>query len=190
MVATETARSIVMVLLGLSILWIIYLIIKNDPASLVRAIIIALILGLSFYYLNQTKLEKISFSAVKEDLFPPKIMAYAYEKREFTAGGVKQIIYVFPEPGPKLYLEFDKGGKSMVINNTRQLNRVLDWLGLPPVSTGARELATITGKITDANFFRWDDYELGTMVIERGLCRNINTTESYPCISSITITIR
>jgi hypothetical protein len=73
------------------------------------------------------------------------------------------------------------------VTNIAPLNRVLKYIGLPPVKHGIRELASITGSTLDANLYRWDNYELGVLTVERGICRNVTTAESFPCIESITV---
>ncbi len=40
MVATETVRTVFLVLLGLAILWVIACIVRNDMATIVRALIV------------------------------------------------------------------------------------------------------------------------------------------------------
>ena len=82
MISTETAKTVVLVLFGLSILWIVVIIVRNDMQTIIRALIVAALLGLGLYYLNQTKLETLSFTAIKEELFPVQARAYTYR----TAG--------------------------------------------------------------------------------------------------------
>jgi hypothetical protein len=187
MVATETARTVILVLLGLAILWVIACVVRNDMATIVRALIVLVVLGITFYYLSQTKVQTLTFKAIKSDLFPPKPLHLSFEKRESYVAGTLQTTYSFAEPGPELVLSMDEGGKSLTISDVEPLNRVLAYVGLPPVQRGVRELSSVTGSNLDADKYRWDDYELGTLIIERGLCRNITTTATYPCIEVITI---
>ena len=67
------------------------------------------------------------------------------------------------------------------------MNKVLTMLGLPPVKAGAKELSSITGRATDVNHYRWDDYPLGTLTLERGLCQNKDSLERYHCIVFISV---
>jgi hypothetical protein len=187
MIATETARTAVLVLLGLSVFWVIILIVKNDTATIVRAIITTVILGLAFFYLNQTKLQTLSFKSIKNDLFPPKALHLSYEKHESFSGDQLRTVYAFAEPGPELVLSMEEGGKSLAITDIDPLNRVLEYMGLPPVKRGTAELSTITGSLLDSNRYRWDDYELGILIVERGIGRNVDTTSTFPCIDTITI---
>ncbi len=187
MIATESARTAVLILLGLSVLWLVVIIARNDTATIVRAIVTTVVLGVMFFYLNGTKLQTLSFKAIKNDLFPPKPLHLLYDKRESFAGNQLRTVYAFADPGPELVLTMEEGGKSLDITDIEPLNRVLAYVGLPPVKRGMQELSTLTGSTLDANKYRWDDYELGTLIIERGICRNVNTTSTFPCIDTITI---
>jgi hypothetical protein len=66
----------------------------------------------------------------------------------------------------------------------------LAYLGLPEVKTGVKELAAITGRLSDVNSYRWDDYEGGVLTIERGLCQDKDGLERYHCVVSITVQTR
>jgi len=187
MVATETVKTVVLVLFGLCILWLIVIIVKNDMQTILRALAVTAVMGLALFYLNQTKLEKLSFSTVKEDLFPPKIRNYAFEKREGFIAGSPTTTYVFDDPGPPLALSMESGGKYMAIKDIRPVNRILAFLGLPPVTEGVPELAAITHQTIDADKYRWENYERGVLLIERGICRDMTSAQSFPCISRITV---
>ncbi len=190
MVATETVRLVLLILLALAGVWVVICVIKNDMATIVRALIVLIVVGIGFIYVSQTDLEQLSFKAVKEDIFPPKPQYYRFEKRESTSGGITRTTYVFAKPEPALVLSMERGGKNMVIKNVDPLNRVLAFVGLPPVKEGVQELAAITGKAIDANIFRWDKYEMGILTIERGVGHDSATVKSYPCIISITVSNR
>ena len=82
------------------------------------------------------------------------------------------------------------GGKYMAIKDVRLLNAVLKYIGLPPVAEGVPELASLTGRTFDADKYRWDDYERGVLLIERGICRDMTTTATFTCIVRITVTGR
>jgi hypothetical protein len=190
MIATETAKTALLVLFGLAILWVIVIVVKNDMQTIVRALVVAALLGLGLYYVNQTKLEKLSFTAIKEELFPVKERAYTFTKRESTLDDRAVTTFVFSDPGPVLSLVMMKGGKYMVIKDVRLLNAVLQYIGLPTVAEGVPELAALTGRTLDADKFRWDDYERGVLLIDRGICRDMTTTETFTCIARITVTAR
>lgn len=190
MIATETAKMVVLILFGLCILWIIVIIVKNDMQTIARALLVAAVLGLALYYVNQTKLEKLSFTAIKQDLFPVKARAYAFERREGHIDGRPTTTYIFDDPGPPLSLVMMRGGKYMTIKDVRSVNSVLASLGLPPVTEGVPELASITGQSLDTDKYRWDDYEKGILLLERGICRDMTSAQSFTCIARITIRTR
>jgi hypothetical protein len=190
MIATETARTAILVLLGLSVFWVVVCVIRNDTATIVRAIIVTVLLGLVFFYLNQTKLETLSYKAVKNDLFPPKPLHLSFQKRDTVVAGTPQTIYTFADPAPELVLSMGDGGKSLSVTDVDPLNRVLEYVGLPPVDHGTPVLSTITGSNLDTDKYCWDDYALGTLVIERGICRNVATTSTFNCIQAIIVVRR
>ena len=187
MVATETAKTVILILFGLAIVWIIVIVVRNDMQTIVRALIVAALLGLGLYYVNHTKLQTLSYSAIKDELFPVEKRAYTYRKQESQAPGTNVTTYVFSEPGPPLSLGLMEGGKFMAIKDLRTVNQVLADLGLPPVTHGVPELAAVTGKSLDSDQFRWDDYKLGVLQIERGLCRDMTSAQTFPCIARITV---
>ena len=187
MVATETAKTVVLVLFGLCILWIIIIVVKNDMQTIVRALLVTAVMGLALYFLNQTKLEKLSYSAVKNELFPVKARNYKFEMREGHIAGSPTTSYIFGDPGPPLPLVMMNGGKYMAIKDVRWVNSVLKHLGLPPVAEGVSELASITGQAIDSDKYRWDNYERGVLLLERGICRDMTAAQTFTCIVQITI---
>lgn len=190
MIATETAKTAVLVLLGLSILWIIIIVIRNDMQTIIRALIVAVLLGGAFYYLDHTKLEKLSFTAIKQELFPVKVRAYTYTKQEGYDAGRLVTTFIFDDPGPPLSVALINGGKDIAIKDVRTVNVVLQYLGLPPVNAGVAELASVTGRSIDSDKYRWDDYAGGVLVVERGICRDMTSAGSFTCIARITVTAR
>jgi hypothetical protein len=187
MIETETARLILMILLGGCLLWAVSIIIRRDYDSLVRVIIVGAVVGVAFFYVNQTDLEKLSFGAIKEDLFPVRMEHYRFEKKEITNEGVTRTIYLFEEPGPKMNVAMEKGGKTMVIKNVDSLNRVLAYVGLPPVKHGVPELISITGRTVDANTYRWDDYDAGILTVDQGIFHDSSSMQAFPQIVAITV---
>jgi hypothetical protein len=93
-------------------------------------------------------------------------------------------------PPPELKLEMDPGGKTFTLKDPESLNNVLTQLNLPPVSHGVPELSTITANRTDQQVYRFDDYPLGTLTVERSLYQNTKVALSYYCISRIIIDSR
>jgi hypothetical protein len=187
MIDTETAKTVVLVLFGLCILWIIVIVVKNDMQTIIRALLVTAVMGLALYFLNQTKLEKLSYSAIKNELSPVKKRNYKFEMREGRIAGSPTTTYIFEDPGPPLPLALMNGGKYMAIKDVRWVNNVLEFLGLPPVAEGVSELASITHQTLDTDKYRWDDYERGILLLERGLCRDMTATQTFTCIVRITI---
>jgi hypothetical protein len=190
MIATETAKSVVLVLFGLCILWIIIIVVKNDMQTIIRALLVTAVVGLALFFLGRTKLEKLSYASIKNELFPVKMRNYAYQKVEGNIAGRSTTAYIFQDPGPPLPLVMMEGGKYMAIKDIRQINSVLEFLGLPPVTEGVNELDSITHVDIDTDKFRWDHYEKGVLLVERGICRDMTATQSFTCIARITIQSR
>lgn len=187
MVATSTVLGIVTVLLAINVIWLVYILIRGYTESLPRTIVFIIILGIIFGYLQNTELKTLSFRAIKNDLFPPNIPRYSYTVQEMDTMYSHKVIYTFQEPLPPLKLDMDPNGKTFTINDPESVNLVLDQLNLPHVKGGAKELSTITGNLTDVGIYRWNNYEKGTLILERGLYQNKNTMQSYNGIVRITI---
>jgi hypothetical protein len=193
MIATETAKSVLLILFGLAILWIVVIILKNDMETMARALIFAALIGGGLYLVGRPGASvdgKISFTSIKEYLFPVPERAYPFERKQGYVGGHAYTTFVFNDPGPPLSLAMMEGGKYMAIKDLRTVNNVLKLVGLPPVAAGVPELASITGKAIDADKYRWDDYERGVLLIERSLCRDMTTARSFTCIATIRVTGR
>jgi hypothetical protein len=204
MVATSTVTTIVTILLAIDIIWLIYILFKGYTESLARTIVAGLVLGIILYYLQATSLQYLSFKAVKNDIFPPNIPQYSYTRTEEDNQYSHRIVYTFmltpsessiertvdvPAP-PELKLDMDTDGRTFTLKNPESLNVVLAQLNLPPVRTGVPELSTITGRHTDQGIYRFDDYPLGTLTVERSLYQNKKVALSYYCISRIIIDSR
>ncbi len=196
MIAAATLKTIFLGLFGLSIIWIIKIIVKREFETMIRAILVSVFFGVILLYLNQTRLEMISWKAVRNEIFPRKDVTYTFVKDEGFQGGTKFIHYFFPgpapegeEPGPspKLNLNLDPNGKNYHITDIGPVNAILTRLGLPLVKAGVKELSSFTGRSTDVNHYRWDDYPLGTLTLERGLCQNKDSLERYHCVLYLAI---
>jgi hypothetical protein len=193
MIATETAKTSVLILFGLAILWIVVIVIKNDMQTVVRALLVAAVLGLALFLVNKPEASdngKISFTSIKNYLFPVAKRSYSFERREGHVAGRPTTTFIFHDPGPPLSLAMMEGGRYMAIKDIRMVNAVLEFLSLPPVAEGVPELASLTGKTIDADKYRWDDYERGILLVERGICRDMTSAQSFPCIARITVTAR
>ncbi len=196
MIATETAKTIVLVLFALSILWVVKVVVKREFETLVRALIVTALIGGALLYVQGTKNTYLSFKIIKGDIFPSGTRSFTFTKQEFTTGGGRAVRYHFPAtrpdgtasgPSPQLKLTLDPNGKNYHITDIEPVNLVLGELGLPLVKSGTPELASVTGRIADVNYYRWDDYEMGILTLERGLCNDKDSLERYHCIVSLTI---
>ena len=167
--------------------WLIILFLRQEFQSLRRAIIITLLLGAAFFFLQKTTLERISLDAVRRQLFPTKAQEWAYTVDESNWRGDPYTIYIFTDLGPRLELKLSKNTKNLDIVDIASVNVVLKYLGLPPVTTGAPELASITGRLADANSYRWDDYPMAPLIIERGICHTKSELETYHCIANLRV---
>jgi len=197
MIATSTAITVVTALLAIYVLWLVYIIIRGHSESLVRTIIFIIVLGIILGYLKNTRLERLSFKAIKNDLFPSSLPQYSYVVQEQDTQYSHRIVYRFiikteedtPNlpPPPELKLDMDPNGRTFTLRDIESLNLVLDQLNLPPVTHGVQELYAITGNQTDVGLYRWDDYQLGTLIVERTIYQNKNSLQSYHAIASITV---
>jgi nicotinic acid mononucleotide adenylyltransferase len=81
----------------------------------------------------------------------------------------------------------DADGKYFHITNIKAINEILSRMGLPQVKKGAQELVSITGSDSHKNLYRWDDYPKGILILERTICKNKQTLETFNCLAAITI---
>jgi len=187
MIETATLKTIVMVLFGLTILWLVKILVKQEFETLVRALVVAVLLGGAFLFLQTTKLERISWKTIRNQVLPPKDIPLVYTIDEKSRLGEGYVRYIFEEPGPKINVVMDANGKKFQIKDIEPVNRVLEALGLPHVTSGAQEQVSITGKLSDANIYRWEGYPRGLLVLELALCQNKVGLERYHCVAAITI---
>jgi hypothetical protein len=192
MVAVSTLKIIFLVLLVLSLFSLVRILVHKERHALARALIVSAALGTVLYGLNTVKTEKVSLSLgqLKRLVFPTKTENWEYIEDKGAFQGLPQTRYIFPEPGPELSLTMDAQGGTFAITDVGPVNAVLEYLGLPTVAAGVPELSTITGSSLDLNIYRWEDYPLGVLILERGLCRKLNALNTYHCIMSITVRSR
>lgn len=201
MIATSTVLTIVTILLVICVVWLAYILIRGQTESLLRTIVFIIILGIIFVYLQNTSLSTLSFKAIRNDLFPPKIPQYQYTVTTSDDLYSYRTIYTFitadilekgstGTPPPELKLVMDPNGRTFTIENPESLNLVLDQLNLPRVRHGVKELYSITGNPADIGVYRWDDYDLGTLFVERALYQQKNSMQSYNAIARIIVDSR
>jgi hypothetical protein len=187
-------RNIVLVLLFLCLVGIIRIVVKREFENLIRTALIFLLLGGVFYYLQKTETETLTLAdisaQIKDKFFPEKAPDYVYHKEEGLAGRTAYTRYYFESPGPKLSLDYDAKTQYFQIKDVYSINRILEYLGLPKVKAAVPELASLTGSRNDLTLYRWEDYPLGRLTVERGICQDRDRLESYQCIVSIIIARR
>lgn len=140
---------------------------------------------LALIYFQQSDAKKYTLSDVRYALFPKKGLTLNYYIDEDAPGEIVQ--YIFEDPKPRIPLSMDANGKYFHITNITVINEILDRLQLPRIKKGAKELALITGSSSHVDLYRWDDYPLGVLIIERTLCRNKDTLATFNCLASVTV---
>lgn len=186
----EIARLVVLIVFCLACLAFFISLVRRELDNILRSLLFALIfLGL-FFFFQKTKMEHLTFGELKKELGLAKPSEYIYIKEEGRNLQKRVVRYFFPEPGPRLNLTIDESGRYLHLDNIDELNRVLEYIGLKKVTHGAKELASITGSQLDVNVYRYDDYPDGILLIERAICRDKRTFNTYNCLHAITIQFR
>jgi hypothetical protein len=166
MIATETVKTVLLILFGLAVLWIVVIIIKNDTQTIVRAILVAAVLGLGLYLVSRPGASvdgKISFASIRDHLFPVPERSYSFERREgHTAGRPattsSSTIRAAPLSG--------HDGRRQIHGHQGHPWSTPPWGVRCRRFRGVPELAS-PDRTASADKFRWDDYERGVLVIER-----------------------
>ena len=182
-----TLEVIALAFLGLSFLWILKLYLKKEKESLFLASLIFFLSLVAFIFFQKNEIGNLNYYQTKEQIFPEKTIQLNYYVEEGSLFNEIYRRYIFTDPKPKLSLSLDKTGKYLNLNNVSPVNRVLKALGLPPVTSGVPELASITGSRFDINHYRWDNYSKGILIIERTQCRDKKTFQTYHCLAVLTI---
>ncbi|MDH4273006.1 MAG: hypothetical protein OEW18_13620 [Candidatus Aminicenantes bacterium] len=184
-------KNIVLALILLGAIWIFRIVVKREHENLIRAGLIVVLLSVVFLFLQKNKSETITWgdvgAQIKETFFPEKMPNYVYHKDEDMAGRRRYTRYYFESPGPALSLSLDPKTQYFHIKNVYSVNRILEYLGLPKVKKAVPELASLTGSRNDITLYRWEDYPLGILTIERAICQDRDRLDSYQCIVSIMI---
>lgn len=187
----ELLKNIALVLLALCVIWIIRIVVKREFENLLRTGLILVLLGAVFYYLQTVDSETLTFADIRaqinEAFFPEKAPNYIYHKEEGYSGRRYYMRYYFESPGPKLSMTYDPKTQYFQIKDIYSVNRILAYIGLPKVKSAVPELASITGSRNDLTLYRWEDYPMGPLTLERGICQDRDRLESYQCIVSIMI---
>lgn len=182
-----TPEKISLVLLALCSFWLIKVIIKKQGDILLRVSLIFIIVFLAFIFFQRSEIGKWTFPEIKQNIFPEKIPPLNYRTEKGSAFGEFRRRFIFDNPRPKLILSLDRKGSYLHLKRISSLNVILRGLDLPPVKHGVNELASITGLRSDIRHYRWNDYPLGVLIVERDLCQYRNRLESYHCLVSLTV---
>ncbi len=184
MISLTTAASILLILAAI---WLIILIIRKQHEYIFRSMLIMLLLLMGLIFLRQHEAGKITWPEIKIRLFPGKPPVYNYTVKKAYIGNKLETRYVFQDPKPKLSLKLNSSGDYFHISDIKPINDTLEHLKLPRVEKAVPELASLTGARGDVNLYRWEDYPLGVLTIERALCQEENSLEVYHGIITLRV---
>lgn len=187
MLETVTIKTIITLVLGLSVIWLIKILAQKEWHNVFKVLLLSAFCVAALVFIQNRHLQKSTIADIKKQIFPEKTSEYRYRIEKGFSGRIQYVSYIFDEPRPNLPLSIDSTGKFLNISDVSSINKILQRLGLPKVSSGVPELASITGRHSDINKYRWEAYPGGALVIRRSLCRDLKKLESYNCISSITL---
>ncbi len=182
-----TLTRIIGFLLFLASLWMIRIIMNNDRRNFFRGMLLFLFLLLVLLYLNQSDSLKLTIADVRDMVFAPRVLDIQYRLVENAGSSGHITTYFFDAPQPPLSVTLDKNGKHLHLNKPESLNRVLRAIKLPEVETGAKELISITGSQLHASLYRWEDYPLGILTVEKKVYQDRGNLDYYHCIANIQI---
>ena len=181
-----TLVNILSLLLLVASIWLLIIIIKKKIGYIFRGMVFFLFVLLALIYFQQSDAKKYTLSDIRHALFPKHSITLNYHTEEDSQVGTI-VRYVFDEPKPRIPVSMDKSGKYFHLTNITILNEILSQMGLPRVKKGTQELISITGSSSHKNIYRWEDYSRGILLLERTICKNRETLETYNCLVSITI---
>lgn len=180
-----TLVNILSVLLLIASIWLLVIIIQKRTGYMFRGMMFFLFVLLALIYFQQSETKRYTLNDLRYALFPKKYLTLNYRMDEDTQGAIAR--YIFEDPKPRIPVSMDSDGRYFHITNITVINEILGRLRLPPIKKGAPDLSSITGSNAHINLYRWDDYALGVLIIERALCRNKETLDTFNCLSSITV---
>ncbi len=184
MISLTTAASILLIIAAV---WLIILIIKRQHEYIFRAMMIMLILLLALIFLRQHEAGTLTMPRLISKIFPKETPEYSFTVSRKYVGLKEEVRYVFQDPKPRLSLQLDRSGNYFNISDIRPINEVLRQLELPEIEEAVPELASITKTKMDVNLYKWTDYPLGTLTLERAVCQDRETLEVYNGIVRITL---
>jgi len=181
-----TLVNILSVMLLIASIWLLVIIVQKKTGYMFRGMVFFLFCLLALIYFQQSEAKKHTLSDVRYALFPKRSLTLNYHVAEDSRTGTV-VRYVFDDPKPRIPISMDRDGKYFHITNITAINEILAQMKLPPVKKGAKELSSITGNISHKNLYRWDDYPRGILVLERSICKNRQTLDSFNCLIAVTI---
>jgi hypothetical protein len=177
--------TIFSVLLFLASFWLLLIFLQKRREYMFRAIVFFLFVLLALLYFQQSDVKKYTLNDLRLVFSPERTANYQYDLVEDQGDVVAR--YTFYDPKPRISLYMDPSGKYFHIANPASVNHILDYLNLPRVRSGVKELAFVTGSPRDIELYRWEDYPRGILILERTLCRNKKTLDTFNCVDKITI---
>ncbi len=182
-----TLARLIGILLFLSSLWLARIILKKDRRNFLRGVILFLFFLLVMIYINQNDRHTLTLGDLRDMVFPQYLKELNYRLVPDTGTYQHITTYYFEDPKPKLSVVLDSDGKHLHLNDPSSLNRILKALGLPEVEEGAKELSSITGSKLDTSLYRWTNYPLGTLLVEKTIYQSRDAVKYYHAISNISI---
>ena len=181
---------IVSVLLVLVAVWLVLLIIRREKAFITRAVILLLLLLSINLYMNFSSPSTITIADIRNYFSPTKPLQLDYRTETRHSPEATYTRYVFRKPYPRISIKMDNNTTHFHIEDIRPINRILRQMDLPEVKQGTPELVSITGKKIHISHYRWEKYALGIMTMEKTLCQDRDSLESYHCLIVIHIRSR
>lgn len=184
---TVKTTDIIGVFLAISALYLIIILVKRDKGRLTRGLALALILLAAFIFFSQNPKYKVTLAELRNQMFPASIPPIYYQVTHPRVGNVIHTVYRFDPPFPRLSVRLDKRGEYFIILNPESVNRVLRQLNLPEVEGSCRELIAITRDPGHVSLFQWENYALGSLLLQKDFCLDKEGLLNQHCIVRITI---
>ncbi|UCC40112.1 MAG: hypothetical protein JSV96_01250 [Candidatus Aminicenantes bacterium] len=185
---TVTLHKILTILLIISSFWLLRSIFQREQKKIWMALSVLLSFGIIFFHVQQNGSKNMSLADMSKLIFPGPPTEYKYHINEGYKDGFPYMRYVFDDPKPEFSITMDSKTRYFRISSVSSINELLGHLELPQIASAVPELASITGSSYDVGYYYWEDYPLGTLLIERSLCRQKDQITTYFGVSNIVIT--
>jgi hypothetical protein len=185
-----TLHKVLTILLIISSLWVLRSIFQREQKKIWISLSVLLSFGIIFFHVQQNESKNMSIADMSKLVFPGPSADYKYRMDEGYRDGFHYTRYIFEDPIPEFSLTMDSKSRYFRISDISLINELLEYLELPKIASPVPELASITGSTSDAGYYYWEDYPLGTLLIKRDLCRQKNQITTYFGISNLTVTQR